>query len=237
MHCCVLGWACNSGPAGPLPTHLWDKAKRGDGEEGPERQTVWTGGLPGTRTNQQLLFLWPYFISSRFPGQISQRLEKAPALACWCVERSLSGFITSAICPLCFIFNFIFLSVSGVSSSDCWMIIWVLGRCVLSCFPPTPSPPACLTLRLFPLSCFLPSAPRCLICASPSCCCASADNTGGGSGGPGLPGNSLTDHMAAVTCCILSRSACSPLCALWGDTFSAGSSHVHRCSIMWNQGK
>lgn len=34
--------------------------------------------------------------------------------------------------------------------------------------------------------------------------------------------------MAAVTCCILSRSACSSLCALWGDTFSVGSSDVHR---------
>lgn len=34
--------------------------------------------------------------------------------------------------------------------------------------------------------------------------------------------------MAAATCCILSRSACSSLCALWGDTFSAGPSDVHR---------
>lgn len=130
----------------------------------------------------------------------------------------------------CAYFTFIFPSVSGVSfSNDCWMIIWMLGR--FRCFPPTLSPPTCLTLRLFPLSCFLPSAPRCLICASSSCCCTSADNTGGGSGRPGLPGNSLTDHMAAVTCCILSRSACSSLCALWGDTFSAGSSDVHRYNV------
>lgn len=108
------------------------------------------------------------------------------------------------------------------------MIVWKLGSCLLPCFPPTPSPPTCLTLPLpSPLSpVFL--AACCLICASPCRRCTSADNTGGGSGGPGLPGNSLTDHMAAVTCCILSRSACSSLCALWGDTFSVGPSDVHR---------
>lgn len=46
-------------------------------------------------------FPWPYFINRRFPDQISQRLEKASVLARWSVERSLSGFIRSTICPLC----------------------------------------------------------------------------------------------------------------------------------------
>lgn len=44
----------------------------------------------------------------------------------------------------------------------------------------------------------------------------SADNTRGGPGGPGLPGNFLTNHIAVVTCCISSRSACSSVCVHCG---------------------
>lgn len=92
----------------------------------------------------------------------------------------------------------------------------MLGRClaVLSAYSFYATG---LTLCLFPLFCLLPSAPRCLICASSSCRRSSADNTGGGSGGPGLPGNFLTNHTAAVTRCILA-SQLAPLCVHCGET-------------------
>lgn len=67
-----------------------------------------------------------------------------------------------------------------------------------------------LTLRLFPLFCLLPLFDL-------SCRRSSADNTGGGSGGPGLPGNFLTNHIASVTCCILA-SQLAPLCVHCGET-------------------
>lgn len=142
------------------------------------------------------------------------------------MERSPPGLIRSTIYPLCFFH----LDLSLCLWSLC--LWWLLNDCleagklsaaVLSAYSFSTD----LLNSASPLSpVFL--AACCLICASPCHCCTSADNTGGGSGGPGLPGNSLTDHLAAVTCCILSRSACSSLCALWGDTFSVGSSDVHR---------
>lgn len=62
------------------------------------------------------------------------------------------------------------------------------------------------------------SFPPCLISPSFffSCRRSSADNTGGGSGGPSLPGNFLTNHTAAFTCCILVQLA--PLCVHCGET-------------------
>lgn len=87
-----------------------------------------------------------------------------------------------------------------------------------------------LTLRLFPLFCLLPLFDL-------SCRRSSADNTGGGSGGPGLPGNFLTNHIASVTCCILA-SQLAPLCVHCGETgpclvtlWQCGNSTI--CAVWW----
>lgn len=95
--------------------------------------------------------------------------------------------------------SILFISSCLSLSDDCQMIVLNAGKllslAVLSAYSFLSTS---LTLRLF---CLLPSAPL----SSPvwslpyaSCRRSSADNTGGGSGGPGLPGNFLTNHIAAV---------------------------------------
>lgn len=101
------------------------------------------------------------------------------------------------------------LSLYPSLSDDCLMITWMLERClaVLSAYSFSATG---LTLPS-PLS----SPPLLDLCLS--CLRSSADNTGGGSGGPGLPGNFLTNHIAAVTCCILAGRL-APLCVHCGET-------------------
>lgn len=104
------------------------------------------------------------------------------------------------LCSTFFITPFWFLFIHlSFPSVDWQMIIWTLGSLsVLSAYSLYSTG---LTSCLFPL--FLPSSLLlpCLISPTLSCRRSSADNTGGGSGGPGLPGNFLTNHIAAVTCC------------------------------------
>lgn len=75
-------------------------------------------------------------------------------------------------------------------------------------FPSSFSCSTGLTLCLFPFFCLLSSH---LISPALSCRRSYADNPGGGSGGPCLPGNFLSNHVAALTCC---TSACSSVCTV-----------------------
>lgn len=103
----------------------------------------------------------------------------------------------------------------------------MLGRRVLPCFPPTPSPPTCLTLRLFPLSCLSPLLLA--VWSVPLLPAAARLQT--------ILEEDLEDPVYQVTLWqitwLLSPAAflasqLALLCALWGDTFSAGSSDIHR---------